>query len=152
MTSQNNTLRCAASTMYSMAGPNTPSSAVNAPTDDWRAGLDGIGSAPCLLVSRRAKGNTPVARSCARRQHTPSHPTVFVLRRTHERRAFGAASHSPHPRSLRLDLCQVLGKARPIVCPYPPTGPLPPPEWFSPPSASCRRLRATLRDNRRFRP
>src|SRR5215813_12378228 len=117
MTSQNNTLRCAASTIYSMAGPNTPSGAVNAPTDDWRAWLDGIGSAPCLLLSRREKGNTPVARSCARWQHTPSRPTVFVLRRTHEWQAFGAASHSPHPRSLRLDLCQVLGKARRIVCP-----------------------------------
>src|SRR5215813_12162686 len=119
MTSQNNTLRCAASTIYSMAGPNTPSGAVNAPTDDWRAWLDGIGSAPCLLLSRREKGNTPVARSCARWQHTPSRPTVFFLRRTHEWQAFGAASHSPRPRSLRLDLCQVPGKAhRRIVRPY----------------------------------
>jgi hypothetical protein len=104
------------------------------------------------LPSRRGKGNAPVARSCARRQHTPSRPTVFVLRRTHEWQAFGTASHSPHPRSLGLDLCQVLGKARRIVCPYRHTGPEPRPEWFSPTSASCRHLPATLRDNRRFRP
>src|SRR5215470_4932541 len=117
MTSKNNTLRCAASTMYSMAGPNTPSGAVNALIEDGCAWLDDIGSAPCLLLGRRGKANTPVARSCARRQHTPSGPTVFFLRRTREWQAFGAASHSPHPRSLRLDLCQVLGKARRIVCP-----------------------------------
>src|SRR5262249_60980273 len=30
--------------------------------------------APCLLFSRRGKGNTPVARSCARRQPTLSSP------------------------------------------------------------------------------
>src|SRR5215510_4209808 len=133
MTSQNNTLRCAASTMYSMAGPNTPSGAVNAPTEDGCAWFDGIGFAPCLLLSRRGKGTTPVARSCARRQHTPSRPTVFFLRRTHEWQAFGAASHSPRPRSLRLDLCQVLGKARHrIARPYRHTFPGPRPKWSTP--------------------
>src|SRR5262249_33517730 len=94
MTSQNNTLRCAASTIYSMTGPNTPSGAVNAPTDDGRAWLDGIGSAPCLLLSR---GTPPVARPGARGQHPPPRPTFFVPRRTHEGEALGAASHSPHP-------------------------------------------------------
>src|SRR5262252_1267830 len=38
------------------------------------------GTAPCLLLGRRGKANTPVARSCARRQHTPSGPTVFFSR------------------------------------------------------------------------
>src|SRR5262249_37567481 len=86
-------------------------------------------SAPCLLLSRRGKGNTPLARSCARRPHTPSGPTVFFLRRTREWQAFGAASHSPRPRSLRLDLCRVLGNPhRRLVPPYRQTFPVPRPK------------------------
>src|SRR6516162_3459677 len=56
MTSQNNTLRCAASTMYSMAGPNTPSGAANAPIDDGCAWLNDIGSTPpcCAAGAGRA--------------------------------------------------------------------------------------------------
>src|SRR6516164_9247679 len=132
MTSQNNTLRCAASTMYSMAGPNTPSGAVNAPTGDGRAWLDDIGSAPCLLLGRRGKANTPGARSCARGVSTPAR-SDGLLPRTREWQAFGAASHSPHPRSLRLDLCQVPGKARRrIVRPYRHTFPGPRPKWSTP--------------------
>src|SRR6516164_5971874 len=51
MTSQNNTLRCAASTMYSMAGPNTPSGAANAPIDDGCAWLNDIGSTPACCAA-----------------------------------------------------------------------------------------------------
>src|SRR6266540_1493563 len=50
MTSQNNTLRCAASTIYSMAGANMPSGAVNAPIE---AGCFWSGSMVMLLLPRQ---------------------------------------------------------------------------------------------------
>src|SRR5215468_10429457 len=53
MTSQNNTPRCAASTMYSMAGPNTPSGAVNAPIEDGCAWLDGMALLPACSQPAR---------------------------------------------------------------------------------------------------
>src|SRR5215469_8158665 len=56
MTSKNNTLRCAASTIYSMAGPNTPSGAVNAPIEGGSARLDGI---VCSLLAAQ-----PVCEGC----------------------------------------------------------------------------------------
>src|SRR4029450_2961398 len=43
MTSQNNTLRCAASIMYSMTGANMPSGGVNVPIEVEWSWLDGIG-------------------------------------------------------------------------------------------------------------
>jgi hypothetical protein len=43
--------------------------------------MDQVGSAalsaPCLLLSRRETGNTPVSRSCATRQQIPSSPMAF---------------------------------------------------------------------------
>src|SRR4029453_7455050 len=50
MTSQNNTLRCAASIMYSMTGANMPSGAVNAPIE---AGCFWSGSMVMLLLPRQ---------------------------------------------------------------------------------------------------
>ena len=65
MTSQNSTLRCAASTMYSMAGANMPSGGAAAPIEDGALALDGIVSTPwvCLSasVSRSARENDPAA-------------------------------------------------------------------------------------------
>src|SRR5215471_14924028 len=73
-----------------------------------------------------------LVRARAASAHPPG-PTVFFPRRTREWQAFGAASHSPHPRSLRLDLCQVPGKARRrIVRPYRHTFPGPRPKWSTP--------------------
>src|SRR6516162_4681402 len=45
----------------------------------------------------------------------------------------GRSSHPPYLRPLRLDLGQIPGKARHIVCRYRHTFPVSPPEWFSPP-------------------
>jgi hypothetical protein len=42
MTSQNSTLRCAASIMYSIAGPNAASGGADVAIEDGRSRLDGI--------------------------------------------------------------------------------------------------------------
>src|SRR5262245_37575805 len=47
MTSQNNTLRCAASTMYSITGPNMPNGDVNAPIEEACFESDDMVLAPC---------------------------------------------------------------------------------------------------------
>src|SRR6516225_439066 len=87
MTSQNNTLRCAASTMYSMAGPNTPSGAVNAPIEDGSAWLDGI---VCSLLVPQPVCEGHDGCHCARWlvrdsvRNPPSSPTAFFPGRTRE--------------------------------------------------------------------
>src|SRR5215467_1269033 len=90
MTSKNNTLRCAASTIYSIAGPNTPSGAGNAPIEGGCAWLDGM-ALLLLALSRRGKGNAPVARSCARRQ--PRRRFSFQGARVNGRRLAPRAIH-----------------------------------------------------------
>src|SRR5262249_53179652 len=98
MTSQNNTLRCAASTIYSMAGPNTPSGAVNAPTEDGCAWLDGIGSAPacCSAAARRA-----LRLSCAlvraRRRRCPPQAHTLPSRGGRADAAEPRSNPPPHP-------------------------------------------------------
>src|SRR5262249_8847619 len=155
MTSQNNTLRCAASTRYSMAGPNTPSGAVNAPIEDGSAWLDGIVCS--LLVPQpvcEGHDGCHCALARARQRQKPPFAPDGLLSSTHAgiARRFAPESHSPSPRLLRLDLCQVAGKVRRSVRPYRHTLAGPRPNWFSPTSASCRHLRASLLDTRRFRP
>src|SRR5215813_4134406 len=154
MTSQNNTLRCAASTMYSMAGANT-SGVVNAPIEDGSAWLDGI---VCSLLvpqpARRAQRPSPRAGSCATASETPLSESDGLLYQDARVNGMALRARKPFtsPRPIRLDLYQVPGKARRIVRPYRRALPGPQPKRFSPTSASCRHLRATLRDTRRFRP
>src|SRR5262249_44480542 len=97
MTSQNNTLRCAASTIYSMAGPNTPSGAVNAPTEDGCAWLDGIGSAPacCSAAARRALRLSCALVRARRRQSPPQVRQPSFPGRMRERH--GASCEAIHP-------------------------------------------------------
>src|SRR5262245_13664101 len=66
MTSQNNTLRCAASTMYSMAVANMPNGDVNAPLDVGCSWLAGIVSAPCSCRS-----SLQLAMRCGEGGHPP---------------------------------------------------------------------------------
>src|SRR5215467_10254817 len=95
---------------------------------------------------------SPRANSCATPPGNPVESDGLFPEQTREWQAFCASSHSPYLRPLRLDLYQVPGKARRMVRPYRHTLAGPRPNWFSPTSASCRHLRASLLDTRRFRP
>jgi hypothetical protein len=99
-----------------MDGANMPSGAVKGPIEDGSGWLDGIVCS--LLAPQPARNRQHACLSFVR--DAPANPIkfeVFFLRHTRERQALGAASHSPHPRPLRLDLCQVPGKVRRIVGP-----------------------------------
>src|SRR5262249_22446011 len=115
MTSQNNTLRCAASTIYSMAGPNTPSGAVNAPTEDGCAWLDGIGSAPacCSAGARRALGLSCALVRARRHQNPPQVRQPSFPGRMRERH--GASCEAIHHIRDRRVLTSVKFPARPAA-------------------------------------
>src|SRR6266508_4198278 len=94
MTSQNNTLRCAASIMYSMTGANMPSGAVNAPIE---AGCFWSGSMVMLLLPRqldtqrtkRLTCSTASSGACVR-------PDGLVPGRTHGWRALTHVPEASH--------------------------------------------------------
>src|SRR5215813_5547856 len=115
MTSQNNTLRCAASTIYSMAGPNTPSGAVNTPTEDGCAWLDGIGSAPacCSAGARRALRLSCALVRARRRQNPPQVRLPSFPGRMRERH--GASCEAIHHIRDRRVLTSVKFPARPAA-------------------------------------
>src|SRR5215813_3889309 len=115
MTSQNNTLRCAASTIYSMAGPNTPSGAVNAPTEDGCAWLDGIGSAPacCSAGARRALRLSCALVRARRHQNPPQVRQPSFPGRMRERH--GASCEAIHHIRDRCVLTSVKFAARPAA-------------------------------------
>src|SRR5258708_31119385 len=70
MTSQNNTLRCAASTRYSMAGANTPSGALKGPIEDGSGWLGGI---VCSLLAPQARNRQHACLSFVRDAPAKAH-------------------------------------------------------------------------------
>src|SRR5262247_939634 len=118
MTSQNNTLRCAASIMYSMAGPNTPSDAANAPVEDRSAWFDGI---VCSLLAPQPvrEGHDGCRCALARaRQRRPLVSDGLLSRARMNGMALRARKPFTSPRPDPSYLCQVPDNVRRSVRPY----------------------------------